>query len=61
MQISEKQIEAHISNLRGRLNYETKAARSFPSLVIKLSVVCGERWNIFLKALQVTQIKAMQK
>jgi hypothetical protein len=26
MQISEKQVEAHISNLRGRLNYETKKA-----------------------------------
>ena len=27
MQISEKQVEAHISNLRGRLNYETKKAK----------------------------------
>jgi hypothetical protein len=26
MQISEKQVEAHISNLRGRLNYQTKKA-----------------------------------
>ena len=34
MQISEKQIEAHISNLRGRLNYETKKATKlgFPTL-----------------------------
>jgi len=34
MQISEKHIEAHISNLRGRLNYETKKAtkRGFPTL-----------------------------
>ena len=34
MQISEKQIETHISNLRGRLNYETKKATKlgFPTL-----------------------------
>jgi len=34
MQISEKHIEAHISNLRGRLNYETKKATKlgFPTL-----------------------------
>ena len=28
MHISEKHIEAHISNLRGRLNYETKKQQS---------------------------------
>ena len=27
MQISEEQIDAHISNLRGRLDYETKKAK----------------------------------
>ena len=34
MHISEKHIEAHISNLRGRLNYETKKVtkRGFPTL-----------------------------
>ena len=34
MHISEKHIEAHISNLRGRLNYETKKAtkRGFATL-----------------------------
>ena len=34
MQISEKQVETHISNLRGRLNYETKKATKlgFPTL-----------------------------
>jgi len=34
MQISEKHIEAHISKLRGRLNYETNKATKlgFPTL-----------------------------
>ena len=34
MQISEKHIDAHISKLRGRLNYETKKATKlgFPTL-----------------------------
>ena len=34
MQISEKQIEAHISNLRGRMNCETRKTTKlgFPAL-----------------------------
>ena len=63
MQISEKQIEAHISNLRGRLNYETKKATKlgFPTLHDYVRDKLTKEAEALEKPLQVTPTKKQIK